>query len=92
MWNELYSAGIVKDKDMFLDDGQLMDLNAFCTQNDIKLNFPKTIGIRRAIPKKWIIEISQQVNNRLHETQGFNFTIKDKGQSIANGNNRNLSR
>ncbi len=58
-WPELYKAGIVKVKDLFLPDGNFIDLFSFCTEKNIKCNFINVIKVRKAIPMEWKNEISE---------------------------------
>ena len=76
MWNELYLAGIIRIRDVFTNDRDFIDLNDFCIKNDIKFNFIKNIGIRKAIPKQWISAIQQEPDLRKDDCTGCNYTLK----------------
>ena len=81
MWKNLYVTGIVKVKDLFDNNGCFIDLDAYCTRNNIQFNFIKNMGIRKAIPHQWKTEIAANNGHRQVSTDSCNFTININEQS-----------
>ena len=81
-WNNLYSGGITKVRDIFDENGQFIDLDEYCKRNNIKFNFIKNIGIRKAIPPHWKSDISAETGYGQDTANCSNFNIRVSGQTV----------
>ena len=82
MWNELYSSGIVKIKDLISRDGQFIDLNLHCKSHHIKYNFIQTLSIRKAIPPSWMAEITLKTLSGQRQLSDVNFYLKNDTSEV----------
>ena len=90
-WPALYRAGIVKIKHLFTQNFSFIDLTQFCQDNNVRCNFIQTLSVRKAIPSKWITDITSSPDIRSDiDNVNLNINVMGNTVNVCNATTKNL--